>query len=224
MAKARGPRHHGRISRPPGHHMEAERRDQLQPRLLPAEPRGLLPHPKPDLRLGSKANAAGDVWHFGQEANNPHSALFPVELVQRCTESIPARVRRNPPIRLGLYGNRCRDTRLDRLRNRDGTLPSRARAHPHGASCTIGTPSSRAAGIFSDNLLGLTADSADIPDNVGRHWCSTHRVPRWPRCFAKSRMVPRPLCATSCTSTARSPRLLPHQQGTASACTMTPDS
>nr|WP_276532648.1 site-specific DNA-methyltransferase [Xylella fastidiosa] len=37
-----------------------------------------------------KANAIGDVWTIPQESKNPHPAPFPVELAQRCIESVGA--------------------------------------------------------------------------------------------------------------------------------------
>ena len=43
---------------------------------------------KPDFKLAPKANAFGDVWKIPQEKNNKHPAPFPVELAQRCVESV----------------------------------------------------------------------------------------------------------------------------------------
>ncbi|MBB6687627.1 site-specific DNA-methyltransferase [Proteus mirabilis] len=43
---------------------------------------------KPGFRLAPKANALGDVWSIPQEKNNPHPAPFPIELAQRCIESV----------------------------------------------------------------------------------------------------------------------------------------
>jgi modification methylase len=45
---------------------------------------------KPDFRLAPKANAMGDVWNIPQERNNAHPAPFPLELAQRCIESVGA--------------------------------------------------------------------------------------------------------------------------------------
>ncbi|MDC6413003.1 DNA-methyltransferase [Xylella fastidiosa] len=45
---------------------------------------------KPDFKLKPKANAIGDVWTIPQESKNPHPAPFPVELAQRCIESVGA--------------------------------------------------------------------------------------------------------------------------------------
>ena len=43
---------------------------------------------KPKFKLAPKANALGDVWTIPQEKNNPHPAPFPLELAQRCIESV----------------------------------------------------------------------------------------------------------------------------------------
>ena len=43
---------------------------------------------KPKFKLAKKANALGDVWNIPQEKNNPHPAPFPLELAQRCIESV----------------------------------------------------------------------------------------------------------------------------------------
>ena len=43
---------------------------------------------KPKFKLAPKANAHGCVWQIKQEQNNPHPAPFPVELAQRCIESV----------------------------------------------------------------------------------------------------------------------------------------
>lgn len=43
---------------------------------------------KPDFKLAPKANAIGDVWNIPQERNNAHPAPFPLELAQRCIESV----------------------------------------------------------------------------------------------------------------------------------------
>lgn len=45
---------------------------------------------KPDFRLKPKANAIGDVWTIPQELKNAHPAPFPLELAQRCIESVGA--------------------------------------------------------------------------------------------------------------------------------------
>lgn len=44
---------------------------------------------KPRFKLAPKANAAGCVWKFHQEAKNDHPAPFPFELANRCIASIP---------------------------------------------------------------------------------------------------------------------------------------
>ena len=43
---------------------------------------------KPDFKLAPKANAAGCVWRINQESDNPHPAPFPLELAERCIESV----------------------------------------------------------------------------------------------------------------------------------------
>ena len=43
---------------------------------------------KPDFKLAPKANAIGDVWRIPQERNNTHPAPYPLELAQRCIESV----------------------------------------------------------------------------------------------------------------------------------------
>lgn len=43
---------------------------------------------KPKFKLAAKANALGDVWTIPQEKKNPHPAPFPLELAQRCIESV----------------------------------------------------------------------------------------------------------------------------------------
>lgn len=43
---------------------------------------------KPDFKLAPKANAMGDIWSIPQDRNNPHPAPFPLELAQRCIESV----------------------------------------------------------------------------------------------------------------------------------------
>jgi len=43
---------------------------------------------KPDFILAPKANAMGDVWRIPQERNNTHPAPYPLELAQRCIESV----------------------------------------------------------------------------------------------------------------------------------------
>lgn len=52
--------------------------------------------PKPDFKLLPKANAAGDVWEFKQEMNNPHPAPFPIALPQRCIEATGADIILDP--------------------------------------------------------------------------------------------------------------------------------
>lgn len=42
---------------------------------------------KPDFKLKSDANKAGDVWEIMQEMNNPHPAPYPVELIDRIISS-----------------------------------------------------------------------------------------------------------------------------------------
>lgn len=42
----------------------------------------------PDFKLAPKANALGDIWSIPQGRNNPHPAPFPLELAQRCIESV----------------------------------------------------------------------------------------------------------------------------------------
>lgn len=43
---------------------------------------------KTDFKLAPKANAVGDIWAIPQDRNNPHPAPFPLELAQRCIESV----------------------------------------------------------------------------------------------------------------------------------------
>ena len=43
---------------------------------------------KPDFKLAPKANAIGDVWKIPQERKNEHPAPFPLELANRCVESV----------------------------------------------------------------------------------------------------------------------------------------
>lgn len=43
---------------------------------------------KPKFSLVPKANALGDVWKIPQESKNKHPAPFPVELPNRCIESV----------------------------------------------------------------------------------------------------------------------------------------
>ena len=45
---------------------------------------------KPKFRLAPKANAIGCVWRINQENDNAHPAPFPLELAQRCIESVGA--------------------------------------------------------------------------------------------------------------------------------------
>lgn len=51
---------------------------------------------KPKFKLAAKANAAGDVWEFKQESNNPHPAPFPVELIDRIISSTQAKTVLDP--------------------------------------------------------------------------------------------------------------------------------
>lgn len=51
---------------------------------------------KPKFRLAKKANSYGDIWKFGQEANNPHPAPFPVALIERCVSSTNAKIVLDP--------------------------------------------------------------------------------------------------------------------------------
>lgn len=51
---------------------------------------------KPDFKLASKANAMGDVWSIPQEKSNPHPALFPVELAERCIRSTTGNIILDP--------------------------------------------------------------------------------------------------------------------------------
>lgn len=43
---------------------------------------------KPDFVLAPKANAIGCVWSITQESNNSHPAPFPLELAERCIQSV----------------------------------------------------------------------------------------------------------------------------------------
>ena len=43
---------------------------------------------KPAFKLAPKANAFGCVWRIPQESNNPHPAPFPVDLADRCIQSV----------------------------------------------------------------------------------------------------------------------------------------
>lgn len=43
---------------------------------------------KPDFKLAPKANVLGDIWAIPQERKNLHPAPFPLELAQRCIESV----------------------------------------------------------------------------------------------------------------------------------------
>lgn len=51
---------------------------------------------KPGFRLAPKANAAGDVWEFAQEAKNLHPAPFPVPLIERIIGSTTAEIILDP--------------------------------------------------------------------------------------------------------------------------------
>lgn len=43
---------------------------------------------KSNFKLAPKMNAVGDIWSIPQDRNNPHPAPFPLELAQRCIESV----------------------------------------------------------------------------------------------------------------------------------------
>ena len=45
---------------------------------------------KPQFRLAPKANAVGCVWRINQENDNSHPAPFPLQLAERCIESVGA--------------------------------------------------------------------------------------------------------------------------------------
>ena len=51
---------------------------------------------KKNFKLSPKANAHGDVWHFGQDLNNPHPAPFPEELIDRIISSTSAKIILDP--------------------------------------------------------------------------------------------------------------------------------
>lgn len=51
---------------------------------------------KPNFKLSSKANAAGDVWEFTQEMKNGHPAPFPVALINRIIGSTDAKIVLDP--------------------------------------------------------------------------------------------------------------------------------
>ena len=64
----------------------------FNPRLLPAQLRGRLPHREAGVpaRAGRRTRA-GCVWEIAQESRNPHPAPFPVDLAERCIASVYGR-------------------------------------------------------------------------------------------------------------------------------------